>query len=93
MARKSKVVVNGRVITGEDYRQAALETLKALGTWVNTDTIISYASAQGWIDRRNRPRKAHSHPMFKIMSTMTGFPGAKVTYRYNSKNILEYKLK
>ena len=93
MARKSNVFVNGRVITGDDYRTAALQTLQTLGTWVTTDTIISYASAQGWIDRRNHPRKAHSHPMYKIMSMMTGYPGAKVTWRYNSKNILEYKLK
>ena len=96
MARKvgsGNVKVNGRTITTQNYKDAAIQTLKELGTWVNTDTIISYAANKGLVEPKGRNRKAHSHPMFKIMSMFTESWDSPIQFRYNHRGILEYKMK
>lgn len=93
MARKSgfgKVVLNGRVLTTNDYKMAAIRTLGELSTYVSTDTIISHASNRGWVEKNTRTRQANSHPMFRIMTTLT-YQGV-VKRRVNSRGILEYTL-
>lgn len=74
--RKGSVYVNGMVMTGERYRDAALKAIKELtkkhDVWVSGNTIIEHASNQLKMDRINAKRKAHSHPLYRILSDLYG---------------------
>ena len=96
MARKEgfgKVVVNGKRMTQKMYKQAVIDTFTELNNpWLSTDTVISYASNKGWVEKKTRSRKAHSHPLYRIMTYMCE-SDLTLNWRFNSRGILEYKLK
>lgn len=102
MARKAgfgKVMLTGKAeaLTQKDYKDAAVRTMEELGAkgkngiYLDTNTIIAYASSRNWVDRPNKKRKAHSHPMFRIMTTL--WENDVITYRHGANNLLEYRLK
>lgn len=87
-----KVLVGGKILTTQDYKDAVINTLKELKVPVTTDTIISYASAKGWVDDRYRPRKAVSHPLYKILSIMTNDDKDKrVKFSFTKRGRLQYQ--
>ena len=87
-----KVKVGKRILTTQDYKNAVIDTLKELKVPVTTDTIISYASAKGWVDDRNRPRKAVSHPLYKILSIMVDKDGdPRIKYSFTKRGRLQYE--
>ena len=97
MSRKAgfgNVVLNGRVLTTQDYKNAAIKALEANGNnWMTTRQIVSWASDNGLVENINRPRKASAHPMWKIMSIMSNDVTSPIKFRYNKKNRLEYQIK
>ena len=87
-----KVQVNGKILATQDYKDAVINTLKELRVPVTTDTIISYASSRNWVEDRNKPRKAASHPLYKIMSIMVDEDkDERVKFSFNKKGRLQYQ--
>lgn len=101
MARKAgfgKVVLAGQkeALTQKDYKEAAIRTMQELGAkgenglYLDTNTIIAYAASRNWVDKLNKKRRAHSHPMYRIMTTL--WEEDVITYRRGESNLLEYRL-
>ena len=94
--RKGNVVVNGRVLTGKMYQNAAIESIKTLtagkkDVWLTTATIIEYASSNLQMDTKNRQgRKAKSHPLYKHMTNL--IDEGLVTRRRGLRGRFEYRL-
>lgn len=89
------VVVNGRVMTTQMYKDAAVSTIKELtkgkkNVWIATSTIIEHASNKLQMDTRNAKRRAASHPLYKIMTMLTD--DNKVKRRLGLRGRLEYRL-
>ena len=95
MGRKASVVVNGKLMTGKAYEQAIVETLEETGNnFLPTAAIISIAAGRGKVEPLNAKRRAHSHPIWKILSNMTDTPSKSILdYRWNHQGLLEYRLK
>ena len=95
--RKGNVVVNGRVLTGKMYQNAAIESIKTLtagkkDVWLTTATIIEYASSNLQMDTKNRQgRKAKSHPLYKHMTNL--FYSGVVNRRNGLRGRLEYNIR
>jgi hypothetical protein len=71
MARKGNVKVNGRTLTTTDYSDAVVEALRHNGNnWMTVNQIIAWASDNKLVEKKNAPRQAVSHPLWKIISMM-----------------------
>lgn len=93
--RKPSVVVNGKLMTGQAYKEAIVKTLKMVnGCYLSASAIVNIASDNGLVERKNSPRAAHSHPIWRILTTMVeeDYPSI-LDWRYNKRGYLEYKLK
>lgn len=90
-----KVVVNGKVMTTQSYVNCVEQALINNGNnWMTTDQIISWGYANGLCERKNAPRRAVAHPMYKIMSMIIdNTTDISIQRRLNNKGILEYQLK
>lgn len=93
--RKPSVVVNGKLMTGQAYRQAIIETIEEMGNnFLPAAAIIEIAASRGKCERLKAPRQAHSHPIWKHLSIMTNNTDpSPLMWRYNNYGLLEYKLK
>lgn len=94
MSRKGKgsVIVNGHVMTTEDYKNAVRTTIETLGNnWLDTNTILAYASANEMMEPKNTPRKGDRHPIWKILSIMY-YEDGSIKRRKNNRGLLEYQL-
>lgn len=89
-----KVFVGGQVMTTQRYMDTAVAALENNGNnWMTTDQIVSWGYANGMCEHKNSRRLATTHPMWKIMSMMSSGKNKEVTFRYNAKGLLEYKLR
>lgn len=90
---KGNVVFNGRVMTGDDYKNAIVRTLKDNdGKWMTTAEIIKHASKKGYCEGEDYPRKAVSHPLYKTLSDMMDKDLTRVIARMDRDGDWEYKL-
>lgn len=64
------VIVNGKVMTTDMYKNAVIRTLKETNTWMTTPEIIRFASDRGWCEPEESQRKAVAHPIYKCISLM-----------------------
>lgn len=63
------VVVNGKVMTTDMYKNAVLKTLTTTGRWMTTPEIIAFASSMKWCEPDDwTKRKACAHPIYKCIS-------------------------
>lgn len=93
--RTCKVIVNGQLMTYNNRKKSVIECLEQLGNnWSTTDTILAKAVSMKLMEKKNDKRiKAHSHPIWKIMTTMSDEENSPLYKRFNKNGILEYKLK
>lgn len=93
--RTGKIIVNGRLMTTNNRKESVIECLEQLGNnWSTTDTILAKAVSMKLMERKNDKRiKAHSHPIWKIMTRLTTGESSPLCKRFNAQGILEYKLK
>ena len=88
------VVVGGRVMTQQDYKNAVVKSIKDLtsrkSVWVSANTIIEYAASNLLMEPKHRKRKANSHPAYRILSEM--METNALTRRVNARGEFEYRL-
>lgn len=97
---RGSVVVNGKVMTTDSYRNAVIRTLKTTDKWMTTEEIIKFASNNGWCEPDDwTTRKAVAHPIYKCISLIMEEttlkpiirmkdPHHKWTYRIKEPNAL-----
>lgn len=65
------VIVNGKVMTTDMYKNAVLKTLKSTDKWMSTPEIINFASKMEWCEPDDwTTRKAVAHPIYRILTYM-----------------------
>lgn len=64
------VVVNGKVMTTDMYKNAVIRVLKETCDWLTVPQIIRRASDMGLCEPDDAPRKAVAHPIYKCISMM-----------------------
>lgn len=88
-----KVKVYGRVMTGNTYRQTIINAIKANGNnWMTVNQIVNWGSDNMFCERKNAPRLAKTHPMWKIMSNLYYEINSPVVRRRNKKGVFVYRL-
>lgn len=88
-----KVKVYGQIMTGMAYRQTIINALKANGNnWMTVNQIINWGSDNKLCERKNAPRRAQVHPMWKIMTNLFREMNSPVVRHKNSKGVYVYRL-
>ena len=90
---KGHVMFNGKIMTGDDYKNAIVKTLKDndMG-WMTTPEIIHHASRNQYCEGEDYPRKAVCHPIYKMLSEMMDNDVIRVLMRVKRAGEWEYKL-
>lgn len=74
MGRKvgsGNVVVDGTVMTTQMYKDAVVSALQHNGNnWMLVDHMVSWCSTFKLCEKKDSPRRAATHPMWKIISLM-----------------------
>lgn len=92
MSRKvgsGNVVVNGKVMTTQMYQEVVENALIHNGNnWMSVGQIVLWGSTNKMCEKKDAPRRAMTHPMWKIVSTM----GDKLL-RIRKNGVYMYKLR
>lgn len=87
------VIINGHVMTTQDYKNVAKQALQANGNnWMTTAQIVDWAAANNLCEPKKAKRKATTHPMWKIMTLMMDDGKSNLKLRFSKNGILEYQI-
>lgn len=89
--RLGHVLFKGKIMSGDDYKNAIVKVLKEQD-WLTTPEIIKIASAKGYCEGEDYPRKAICHPIYKHLSDMFDKDNIRVITRMKRNGEWEYKL-
>lgn len=89
--RTGHVFFNGKIMAGDDYKNAIVKVLKEKD-WLTTPEIIRIASDRGYCEGEDYPRKAVCHPIYKHLSDMFDKDPIRVITRMKMNGEWEYKL-
>lgn len=56
--------------TIEDIKSATIKALSENGKWMTANEIINWAHANGYMESKNAPRQAMSHPIYRTLTSM-----------------------
>ena len=88
------VNVNGQVMTTRMYRQAVINTLQKYGNnFMTVNQIVNSAADAKMCEKKNAPRRAATHPMWKIISLMMDEENCPLIRIKNQSGRWMYKLK
>ena len=89
------VIVNGNVMTKDNYRDAVIKSLMHNGNnWMTVNQMITWASENKIVEKKNAPRKGAAHPLYKIISNMMEENNKIIERKRNHINgRFEYRLK
>lgn len=97
MSRKvgsGKVKVNGKTMTQKMYEDTVIAALEHNGNnWMTVNQIVLWGSTHKMCEKKDSPRQAQTHPMWKVISTMYETPSQSKLVRKREKGCYMYRLR